>query len=165
MVDGLGDGLVIECATEDTDYLRTTSFGLLQVGIRSCCWCTCGLLVVAVACMPAHYQLCPAAGGFGCALQACLRLALGRPQALAGCEQLLCRDGCAPASSCCSLSSSPPTLHTPQGCRMRNTKTEYVSCPSCGRTLFNLQVRQSRGMGWLGSVAGRRSCRPLTGAG
>ena len=22
---------------------------------------------------------------------------------------------------------------------MRNTKTEYVSCPSCGRTLFNLQ--------------------------
>lgn len=31
MVDGLGDGLVVECATEDTDYLRTTSFGLLQV--------------------------------------------------------------------------------------------------------------------------------------
>ncbi len=28
-----------------------------------------------------------------------------------------------------------------QGCRMRNIKTEYVSCPSCGRTLFNLQVR------------------------
>ncbi|GAU15638.1 hypothetical protein TSUD_108970 [Trifolium subterraneum] len=27
----------------------------------------------------------------------------------------------------------------PQGCRMRNTKTEYVSCPSCGRTLFDLQ--------------------------
>ncbi|CAH1437948.1 unnamed protein product [Lactuca virosa] len=27
-----------------------------------------------------------------------------------------------------------------QGCRMRNTKTEYVSCPSCGRTLFDLQV-------------------------
>ncbi|XP_075485530.1 4-hydroxy-3-methylbut-2-en-1-yl diphosphate synthase (ferredoxin), chloroplastic-like [Primulina tabacum] len=26
-----------------------------------------------------------------------------------------------------------------QGCRMRNTKTEYVSCPSCGRTLFDLQ--------------------------
>lgn len=26
-----------------------------------------------------------------------------------------------------------------QGSRMRNTKTEYVSCPSCGRTLFNLQ--------------------------
>lgn len=32
MVDGLGDGLVVECASEDTDYLRTTSFGLLQVG-------------------------------------------------------------------------------------------------------------------------------------
>jgi len=27
-----------------------------------------------------------------------------------------------------------------QGCRMRNTKTEYVSCPSCGRTLFDLQT-------------------------
>ncbi|KAM0038332.1 putative ADP/ATP carrier protein, eukaryotic type [Helianthus debilis subsp. tardiflorus] len=27
-----------------------------------------------------------------------------------------------------------------QGCRMRNTKTEYVSCPSSGRTLFDLQV-------------------------
>ena len=26
-----------------------------------------------------------------------------------------------------------------QGSRMRNIKTEYVSCPSCGRTLFNLQ--------------------------
>ncbi len=22
---------------------------------------------------------------------------------------------------------------------MRNTKTDYVSCPSCGRTLFDLQ--------------------------
>mmetsp|Transcript_20838 Transcript_20838/g.29243 ORF Transcript_20838/g.29243 Transcript_20838/m.29243 type:complete len:94 (+) Transcript_20838:1179-1460(+) len=26
-----------------------------------------------------------------------------------------------------------------QGYRMRNTKTEFVSCPSCGRTLFDLQ--------------------------
>mmetsp|Transcript_745 Transcript_745/g.2261 ORF Transcript_745/g.2261 Transcript_745/m.2261 type:complete len:737 (+) Transcript_745:186-2396(+) len=26
-----------------------------------------------------------------------------------------------------------------QGARMRNIKTEYVSCPSCGRTLFDLQ--------------------------
>ena len=26
-----------------------------------------------------------------------------------------------------------------QGSRMRNTKTEFVSCPSCGRTLFDLQ--------------------------
>ena len=31
-----------------------------------------------------------------------------------------------------------------QGSRMRNTKTEFVSCPSCGRTLFDLQeVTQS----------------------
>lgn len=55
MVDGRGDGLVIECPTEDLEFIRNTSFGLLQ------------------------------------------------------------------------------------GCRMRNVKTEYVSCPSCGRTLFDLQ--------------------------
>ena len=26
-----------------------------------------------------------------------------------------------------------------QACRMRSTKTEFIACPSCGRTLFNLQ--------------------------
>lgn len=31
-----------------------------------------------------------------------------------------------------------------QGCRMRNTKTEFVSCPSCGRTLFDLQTTTAR---------------------
>ena len=66
MVDGKGDGLVIECVTEDLEFVRNTSFGLLQ------------------------------------------------------------------------------------GCRMRNIKTEYVSCPSCGRTLFDLQdvteqIRQKTG--------------------
>ncbi|CAL8469861.1 g9403 [Coccomyxa elongata] len=55
LVDGLGDGVAIECPSEDLEFLRTMSFGLLQ------------------------------------------------------------------------------------GSRMRNTKTEYVSCPSCGRTLFDLQ--------------------------
>jgi (E)-4-hydroxy-3-methylbut-2-enyl-diphosphate synthase len=55
LVDGLGDGALVECGTEDPDFLRVMSFGLLQ------------------------------------------------------------------------------------GSRMRNTKTEYVSCPSCGRTLFDLQ--------------------------
>eukprot|EP01026_Neomeris_dumetosa_P007941 TRINITY_DN1247_c0_g1_i2.p1 TRINITY_DN1247_c0_g1~~TRINITY_DN1247_c0_g1_i2.p1 ORF type:complete len:435 (-),score=74.15 TRINITY_DN1247_c0_g1_i2:473-1642(-) len=55
LVDGLGDGVMLECDTEDLEFLRLTSFGLLQ------------------------------------------------------------------------------------GCRMRNIKTEYVSCPSCGRTLFDLQ--------------------------
>ena len=39
---------------------------------------------------------------------------------------------------------------TVQGSRMRNVKTEYVSCPSCGRTLFDLQevteqIRQKTG--------------------
>ncbi|KAG0474610.1 hypothetical protein HPP92_014296 [Vanilla planifolia] len=55
LVDGLGDGILIEAPDQDFDFLRDTSFNLLQ------------------------------------------------------------------------------------GCRMRNTKTEYVSCPSCGRTLFDLQ--------------------------
>ena len=55
LCDGLGDGVLIEHPTAELDYLRRTSFGLLQ------------------------------------------------------------------------------------GSRMRNTKTEYVSCPSCGRTLFDLQ--------------------------
>jgi len=55
LVDGLGDGALIEAPHEDLEFLRLTSFGLLQ------------------------------------------------------------------------------------GSRMRNTKTEYVSCPSCGRTLFDLQ--------------------------
>lgn len=30
-------------------------------------------------------------------------------------------------------------LNILQGCRMRATKTEYIACPSCGRTLFDLQ--------------------------
>ncbi|XP_057954982.1 4-hydroxy-3-methylbut-2-en-1-yl diphosphate synthase (ferredoxin), chloroplastic [Malania oleifera] len=55
LVDGLGDGVLLEAPDQDFDFLRDTSFNLLQ------------------------------------------------------------------------------------GCRMRNTKTEYVSCPSCGRTLFDLQ--------------------------
>ena len=55
LCDGLGDGVMVECPTEDLEFLRNMSFGLLQ------------------------------------------------------------------------------------GSRMRNTKTEYVSCPSCGRTLFDLQ--------------------------
>ncbi|KAG0564073.1 hypothetical protein KC19_8G080700 [Ceratodon purpureus] len=55
LVDGLGDGVMLEAADQDFEFLRNTSFGMLQ------------------------------------------------------------------------------------GCRMRNTKTEYVSCPSCGRTLFDLQ--------------------------
>jgi (E)-4-hydroxy-3-methylbut-2-enyl-diphosphate synthase len=55
LVDGLGDGILLEAEDQDFEFLRTTSFGMLQ------------------------------------------------------------------------------------GCRMRNTKTEYVSCPSCGRTLFDLQ--------------------------
>ena len=35
-----------------------------------------------------------------------------------------------------------------QGSRMRNTKTEFVSCPSCGRTLFDLQANNIHTGGW-----------------
>ncbi|NGX44950.1 MAG: 4-hydroxy-3-methylbut-2-en-1-yl diphosphate synthase (ferredoxin) [Chlamydiae bacterium] len=31
-----------------------------------------------------------------------------------------------------------------QACRMRTTKTEFISCPGCGRTLFDLQEVASR---------------------
>ena len=31
-----------------------------------------------------------------------------------------------------------------QACRMRSTKTEFISCPSCGRTLFDLQEVSQR---------------------
>jgi len=31
-----------------------------------------------------------------------------------------------------------------QGCRARTSKTEYVACPSCGRTLFDLQTTTQR---------------------
>jgi len=31
-----------------------------------------------------------------------------------------------------------------QGARLRTTKTEYISCPSCGRTLYDLQATTAR---------------------
>lgn len=34
LVDGLGDGAIIEAPHEDLDFLRTTSFGLLQVSFN-----------------------------------------------------------------------------------------------------------------------------------
>lgn len=37
-------------------------------------------------------------------------------------------------SSLCSLS-----FNILQACRMRSSKTEFISCPGCGRTLFHLQ--------------------------
>jgi (E)-4-hydroxy-3-methylbut-2-enyl-diphosphate synthase len=44
MVDGLGDGVLVDCPTEDLDFLRTMSFGLLQVCVllnRMCVFCLC----------------------------------------------------------------------------------------------------------------------------
>ena len=39
LVDGLGDGLLIECPGEDVGQLRLMSFGLLQVCCCCCCCC------------------------------------------------------------------------------------------------------------------------------
>jgi len=31
-----------------------------------------------------------------------------------------------------------------QGARLRTTRTEFISCPSCGRTLFDLEETTAR---------------------
>jgi len=41
-----------------------------------------------------------------------------------------------------------------QGSRMRNTKTEFVSCPSCGRTLFDLQETTAKIQAETGHLPG-----------
>lgn len=41
-----------------------------------------------------------------------------------------------------------------QGSRMRNVKTEFVSCPSCGRTLFDLQETTANIQQATGHLAG-----------
>ncbi len=41
-----------------------------------------------------------------------------------------------------------------QGARMRTVKTEYVACPSCGRTLFDLQEVTQRIKGRTGHLKG-----------
>ena len=33
-MDGLGDGVALDCPSEDLDFMRTTSFGLLQARLR-----------------------------------------------------------------------------------------------------------------------------------
>jgi (E)-4-hydroxy-3-methylbut-2-enyl-diphosphate synthase len=41
-----------------------------------------------------------------------------------------------------------------QGCRMRSTKTEFVSCPFCGRTLFGLQETTAKSTEETGHLPG-----------
>lgn len=125
MVDGYGDGLVIECSS-----------GELGPGRGS--W-RCGAAV---------------SGGVA---------ALRRRKGDCIAWQMACcfaetGQSCGPAATQLGrLIPQPPSTYNPhpltedldflrttafgllQGCRMRNTKTEYVSCPSCGRTLFDLQ--------------------------
>ena len=40
LVDGLGDGVAIECPSEDLEFLRLMSFGLLQARALSAAICT-----------------------------------------------------------------------------------------------------------------------------
>ena len=98
LVDGLGDGVLLEALEEDLDFLVSTSFALLQVRATQ--------ITKRAAPHPAAHclhGLC------------CLGICRAAPRAT--------------TDALCKL----------QGSRMRNTKTEYVSCPSCGRTLFDLQ--------------------------
>jgi len=68
-------------------------------------------------------------------------------QASAECGALLCDglgegvllEGPYSADALCQLS-----FNILQGSRMRAVKTEFISCPSCGRTLFNLQEVSAR---------------------
>jgi len=49
-------------------------------------------------------------------------------------------DGVMVNAAASSVDLRPLSFAVLQGSRMRNTKTEFVSCPSCGRTLFDLQT-------------------------
>jgi len=49
-------------------------------------------------------------------------------------------DGLALKTSISSEATESLSLNILQGARMRATKTEYISCPGCGRTLFDLQA-------------------------
>jgi hypothetical protein len=161
LVDGLGDGAMIEAPHEDLDFLRTTSFGLLQVGRAT------------AAC-----QRLPPLATLDAPQAASGRHRAGRAAAASACHQ---RSPPPPPSNTPTphhttphhttphhttphhttphhttphhttphhtttttttlTPPQPPPIHPPpQGSRMRNIKTEYVSCPSCGRTLFDLQ--------------------------
>jgi len=48
------------------------------------------------------------------------------------------------------------TFNLLQASRMRITKTEFISCPSCGRTLFNLQATTARIQSRTGHLPGVR---------
>ncbi len=60
---------------------------------------------------------------------------------------LLC-DGIGDAVSVCSDGGAAPVVDLVyrilQGARRRTTRTEYISCPSCGRTLFDLEETTAR---------------------
>jgi (E)-4-hydroxy-3-methylbut-2-enyl-diphosphate synthase len=43
-----------------------------------------------------------------------------------------------------------------QGARLRTTRTEYISCPSCGRTLFDLEMTTARIKAKTGHLKGVR---------
>jgi (E)-4-hydroxy-3-methylbut-2-enyl-diphosphate synthase len=43
-----------------------------------------------------------------------------------------------------------------QGARLRTTRTEYISCPSCGRTLFDLEQTTARVKQATGAMKGAK---------
>ena len=59
------------------------------------------------------------------------------------------RENTSPADNVTSFNPAPSTLHQLadailQAARIKFTKTEYISCPGCGRTLYNLQETIAR---------------------
>lgn len=53
-------------------------------------------------------------------------------------------DGVCLRSSCAIGERLSLSFGLLQACRMRSSKTEFISCPGCGRTLFNLQEVSAR---------------------
>ena len=46
LVDGLGDGVAIECPSEDLEFLRLMSFGLLQARASAACETLCWTVIL-----------------------------------------------------------------------------------------------------------------------
>lgn len=67
LCDGLGDGLLLEVPSEEVEYLRNTSFGLLQVRttVESCClhlstsFGVCTNVALPLACIRHHITFSP----------------------------------------------------------------------------------------------------------
>lgn len=123
LCDGLGDGILLDVPSEDVEYLRTTSFGLLQVcSVLAGSYMYC-LYVTRFVLISQMHTFADCCGHYSCE-EGAIQLEVS-PIPFLG--------------LICSSRVQSVNLSFSQGSRMRNVKTEYVSCPSCGRTLFDLQ--------------------------